>query len=83
MKSKKLHFHSIHVLTLVMILSPPPPPGQSVAAMEALSSCVLSYSHLGKCEPAACRSVLNLCKWLLVDWKDLTPQLKQARTHVP
>ena len=54
-------------------------PGQSVSAMVALSSCALSYGHLGKCEPAACRSVLNLCKWLLVDWKDLTPQLKQAR----
>ncbi|KAK0144339.1 Serine/threonine-protein kinase SMG1 [Merluccius polli] len=40
--------------------------GQSVAAMEALSSCALSYGHLRKCEPAACRSVLNLCKWLLV-----------------
>ncbi|XP_030237319.1 serine/threonine-protein kinase SMG1 isoform X2 [Gadus morhua] len=52
--------------------------GQSVSAMVALSSCALSYGHLGKCEPAACRSVLNLCKWLLVDWKDLTPQLKQV-----
>ncbi|KAJ3601732.1 hypothetical protein NHX12_032699 [Muraenolepis orangiensis] len=52
--------------------------GQSVAAMEALSSCALSYGQLGTCEPAACRSVLNLCKWLLVDWKDLTPQLKQV-----
>ncbi|CAL8342926.1 unnamed protein product [Merluccius merluccius] len=52
--------------------------GQSVAAMEALSSCALSYGHLRKCEPAACRSVLNLCKWLLLDWKDLIPQLKQV-----
>ncbi|XP_056143769.1 serine/threonine-protein kinase SMG1 [Lampris incognitus] len=52
--------------------------GQSVAAMEMLSSCALSYCHQGKCERAACRSVLTLCKWLLADWKDLTPQLKQV-----
>uniref|UniRef100_A0A8B9KFC0 non-specific serine/threonine protein kinase n=1 Tax=Astyanax mexicanus TaxID=7994 RepID=A0A8B9KFC0_ASTMX len=52
--------------------------GQSVAAMEMLSSCALSYCRSGKCERAACRSVLTLCKWLLADWKDLTPQLKQV-----
>lgn len=43
-----------------------------------LSSCALSYCRSGKCERAACRSVLTLCKWLLADWKDLTAQLKQA-----
>ncbi|XP_016399751.1 LOW QUALITY PROTEIN: serine/threonine-protein kinase SMG1-like [Sinocyclocheilus rhinocerous] len=52
--------------------------GQSVSAMEMLSSCALSYCHSGKCERAACRSVLTLCKWLLADWKDLTPQLKMV-----
>ncbi|XP_066497814.1 serine/threonine-protein kinase SMG1 isoform X2 [Hoplias malabaricus] len=52
--------------------------GQSAAAMEMLSSCALSYCRSGKCERAACRSVLTLCKWLLSDWKDLTPQMKQA-----
>ncbi|XP_076852273.1 serine/threonine-protein kinase SMG1 [Brachyhypopomus gauderio] len=52
--------------------------GQSAAAMETLSSCALSYCRSGKCERAACRSVLTLCKWLLADWKELTPQLKQA-----
>lgn len=53
-------------------------PGQSVAAMEMLSQCALSYCRSGKCERAACRSILTLCKWLLADWKDLTPQLKQV-----
>ncbi|XP_063077660.1 serine/threonine-protein kinase SMG1 isoform X2 [Engraulis encrasicolus] len=52
--------------------------GQSSGAMEMLSSCALSYCRSGKCERAACRSVLTLCKWLLADWKDLTAQLKQA-----
>ncbi|KAM6957377.1 serine/threonine-protein kinase SMG1 [Aplochiton taeniatus] len=52
--------------------------GQSMAAMEMLSSSALSYCSLGKCEQATCRSVLTLCKWLLADWKDLTPQLKQV-----
>ncbi|KAL0992596.1 hypothetical protein UPYG_G00095530 [Umbra pygmaea] len=52
--------------------------GRSMAAMEMLSSCALSYGRSGKCERAACRSVLTLCKWLLADWKDLTPQLKQV-----
>ncbi|XP_035389717.1 serine/threonine-protein kinase SMG1 [Electrophorus electricus] len=52
--------------------------GQSMAAMETLSSCALAYCRSGKCERAASRSVLTLCKWLLADWKELTPQLKQA-----
>lgn len=52
--------------------------GQSTGAMEMLSSCALSYCRSGKCERAACRSVLTLCKWLLADWKDLTLQLKQV-----
>lgn len=52
--------------------------GQSVAAMEMLSSAALSYCQLGKNEGAACRSLLTLCKWLLADWKDMTPQLKQV-----
>ncbi|XP_067088604.1 serine/threonine-protein kinase SMG1 isoform X1 [Osmerus mordax] len=52
--------------------------GQSMVAMEMLSSWCLSYCRSGKCERAACRSVLTLCKWLLADWKDLTPQLKQV-----
>lgn len=38
------------------------PPGQSMAAMEMLSSCALSFCRSGKCERAACRSVLTLCK---------------------
>lgn len=46
--------------------------------MEMLSSCALSYCRSGKCERAACRSILTLCKWLLAEWKDLTPQLKQV-----
>lgn len=46
--------------------------------MEMLSLCALSYCRSGKCERAACRSILTLCKWLLADWKDLTPQLKQV-----
>lgn len=46
--------------------------------MEMLSSCALSYCRSGKSERAACRSILTLCKWLLADWKDLTPQLKQV-----
>ncbi|TRY87779.1 hypothetical protein DNTS_015691 [Danionella cerebrum] len=50
--------------------------GQTVSAMEMLSSGALSYCQSGKCELAACRSVLTLCKWLLADWKDLSPQLK-------
>ncbi|XP_038156782.1 serine/threonine-protein kinase SMG1 [Cyprinodon tularosa] len=52
--------------------------GQSVVAMEMLSSAALSYCQLGKNEGAACRSLLTLCKWLLADWKDMTPQLKQV-----
>ncbi|KAG9334965.1 hypothetical protein JZ751_006188 [Albula glossodonta] len=52
--------------------------GQTTSAMEMLSQCALSYCRSGKNERAACRSVLTLCKWLLADWKDLTPQLKQA-----
>ncbi|XP_045069168.1 serine/threonine-protein kinase SMG1 [Coregonus clupeaformis] len=52
--------------------------GQSMAAMEMLSSYALSYCRSGKCERAACCSVLTLCKWLLADWKDMTPQLKQV-----
>ncbi|XP_035261317.1 serine/threonine-protein kinase SMG1 [Anguilla anguilla] len=52
--------------------------GQTASAMEMLSLCALSYCRSGKSERAACRSVLTLCKWLLADWKDLTPQLKQA-----
>ncbi|XP_036378986.1 serine/threonine-protein kinase SMG1 [Megalops cyprinoides] len=52
--------------------------GQSASAMEMLSLCALSYCRSGKSERAACRSVLALCKWLLADWKDLTPQLKQV-----
>ncbi|KAI1896054.1 hypothetical protein AGOR_G00090850 [Albula goreensis] len=52
--------------------------GQTSSAMEMLSQCALSYCRSGKNERAACRSVLTLCKWLLADWKDLTPQLKQA-----
>lgn len=46
--------------------------------MEMLSKAALSYCHLGKNEGAACRSLLTLCKWLLADWKDMTPQLKQV-----
>uniref|UniRef100_A0A3Q2WGJ8 non-specific serine/threonine protein kinase n=1 Tax=Haplochromis burtoni TaxID=8153 RepID=A0A3Q2WGJ8_HAPBU len=52
--------------------------GQSLTAMEMLSKAALSYCHLGKNEGAACRSLLTLCKWLLADWKDMTPQLKQV-----
>ncbi|KAG8006642.1 Serine/threonine-protein kinase SMG1, partial [Nibea albiflora] len=52
--------------------------GQSMTAMEMLSRAALSYCHMGKNEGAACRSLLTLCKWLLADWKDMTPQLKQA-----
>ncbi|XP_033501746.1 serine/threonine-protein kinase SMG1 [Epinephelus lanceolatus] len=52
--------------------------GQSMAAMEMLSRAALSYCHVGKNEGAACRSLLTLCKWLLADWKDMTPQLKQV-----
>lgn len=52
--------------------------GQSTGAMEMLSLGALSYCRSGKCERAACRSVLTLCKWLLADWKDLTLQLKQV-----
>uniref|UniRef100_A0A671VIM9 non-specific serine/threonine protein kinase n=1 Tax=Sparus aurata TaxID=8175 RepID=A0A671VIM9_SPAAU len=51
--------------------------GQSMTAMEMLSRASLSYCHVGKNEGAACRSLLTLCKWLLADWKDMTPQLKQ------
>uniref|UniRef100_A0A4W6DZP7 non-specific serine/threonine protein kinase n=1 Tax=Lates calcarifer TaxID=8187 RepID=A0A4W6DZP7_LATCA len=54
--------------------------GQSMTAMEMLSRAALSYCHVGKNEGAACRSLLTLCKWLLADWKDMTPQLKQAST---
>lgn len=57
--------------------------GQSVVAMEMLSSAALSYCQLGKNEGAACRSLLTLCKWLLADWKDMTPQLKQASFAPP
>ncbi|GLD61314.1 serine/threonine-protein kinase SMG1 isoform X1 [Lates japonicus] len=52
--------------------------GQSMTAMEMLSRAALSYCHMGKNEGAACRSLLTLCKWLLADWKDMTPQLKQV-----
>ena len=52
--------------------------GQSMTAMEMLSRAALSYCNVGKNEGAACRSLLTLCKWLLADWKDMTPQLKQA-----
>uniref|UniRef100_A0A671VFB0 non-specific serine/threonine protein kinase n=1 Tax=Sparus aurata TaxID=8175 RepID=A0A671VFB0_SPAAU len=52
--------------------------GQSMTAMEMLSRASLSYCHVGKNEGAACRSLLTLCKWLLADWKDMTPQLKQS-----
>ncbi|XP_029946461.1 serine/threonine-protein kinase SMG1 isoform X1 [Salarias fasciatus] len=52
--------------------------GQSLTAMEMLSGAALSYCHVGKNEGAACRSLLTLCKWLLADWKDMTPQLKQV-----
>ncbi|MBN3303880.1 SMG1 kinase, partial [Amia calva] len=57
--------------------------GQSGSAMEMLSSCALSYCRSGKCERAACRSVLTLCKWLLAEWKDLTVQLKQVVKKPP
>lgn len=49
-----------------------------MAAMEMLSGAALSYCQVGKNEVAACRSLLTLCKWLLADWKDMSPQLKQA-----
>ncbi|XP_074552097.1 serine/threonine-protein kinase SMG1 isoform X2 [Halichoeres trimaculatus] len=52
--------------------------GQSMTAMEMLSRAALSYCQMGKNESAACRSLLTLCKWLLADWKDMTPQLKQV-----
>ncbi|XP_029016036.1 serine/threonine-protein kinase SMG1 [Betta splendens] len=52
--------------------------GQSMTAMEMLSRAALSYCNVGKNESAACRSLLTLCKWLLADWKDMTPQLKQV-----
>uniref|UniRef100_A0AAQ6IR98 non-specific serine/threonine protein kinase n=1 Tax=Anabas testudineus TaxID=64144 RepID=A0AAQ6IR98_ANATE len=55
--------------------------GQSMTAMEMLSRAALSYCHVGKNEGAACRSLLTLCKWLLADWKDMTPQLKQASVN--
>ena len=54
-----------------------------MVAMEMLSSWCLSYCRSGKWERAACRSVLTLCKWLLADWKDLTPQLKQVGAAFP
>ncbi|XP_068192330.1 serine/threonine-protein kinase SMG1 isoform X2 [Antennarius striatus] len=52
--------------------------GQSMKAMEVLSKATLSFCHVGKNEVAACHSLLTLCKWLLTDWKDMTPQLKQV-----
>ncbi|XP_028267220.1 serine/threonine-protein kinase SMG1 isoform X1 [Parambassis ranga] len=52
--------------------------GQALTAMEMLSRAALSYCHVGKNEGAACRSLLTLCKWLLADWKDMMPQLKQV-----
>ncbi|KAF7200875.1 serine/threonine-protein kinase SMG1 isoform X2 [Nothobranchius furzeri] len=52
--------------------------GQALTAMEMLSRAALSYCRVGKNESAACRSLLTLCKWLLADWKDMTPQLKQV-----
>ncbi|XP_069036868.1 serine/threonine-protein kinase SMG1 isoform X1 [Lepisosteus oculatus] len=57
--------------------------GQSGSAMEMMSSCALSYCRSGKCERAACRSVLTLCKWLVAEWKDLTAQLKQVVKRPP
>lgn len=47
-------------------------------AMELLSRAALSFCQEGKKEEAACHALLTLCKWLLADWKDVTPQLKQA-----
>ncbi|CAL9703653.1 unnamed protein product [Knipowitschia caucasica] len=52
--------------------------GQSTAAMEMLSKMAVTYCTGRKNESASCRSVLTLCKWLLADWKDMTPQLKQV-----
>lgn len=52
--------------------------GQSVRAMEMLSEATLSYCNLTKNEGAACRALLTLCKWLVTDWKDMAPQLKQV-----
>ncbi|KAL4659048.1 serine/threonine-protein kinase SMG1 isoform X1 [Arapaima gigas] len=52
--------------------------GQSASAMEMLSLCALSYCQSGKCERAASRAVLTLCKWLLSDWKEMAAQLKQV-----
>ncbi|KAM9843156.1 serine/threonine-protein kinase SMG1 [Aulostomus maculatus] len=52
--------------------------GRSMTAMEMLSGAALSYCYVGKNEGAACRSLLTLCKWLLADWKDMIPQLKQV-----
>ncbi|XP_035470486.2 serine/threonine-protein kinase SMG1 isoform X2 [Scophthalmus maximus] len=52
--------------------------GQSLTAMEMLSAAALSYCSVEKNEGAACRSLLTLCRWLLADWKDMTPQLKQV-----
>ncbi|KAK7938455.1 hypothetical protein WMY93_001781 [Mugilogobius chulae] len=52
--------------------------GQSSAAMEMLSKMAVTYCSGRKNESASCRSVLTLCKWLLADWKDMTPQLKQV-----
>lgn len=54
--------------------------GQSMTAMEMLSGAALSYCRVEKNEGAACRSLLTLCKWLLADWKDMTPVLKQVRS---
>lgn len=52
--------------------------GHSIAAMEMLSRISLTYCNVRKNESASCRSLLTLCKWLLADWKDMTPQLKQV-----
>ncbi|MGH0131962.1 UNVERIFIED_CONTAM: hypothetical protein FKN15_008622 [Acipenser sinensis] len=57
--------------------------GQSGSAMEMLSSCALLYCRSGRCEHAASRSILTLCKWLLAEWKDLTGQLKQVVKKPP
>lgn len=67
----------------VFSLTMSPFAGHSIAAMEMLSRISLTYCNVRKNESASCRSLLTLCKWLLADWKDMTPQLKQASLNSP
>ncbi|XP_064415220.1 serine/threonine-protein kinase SMG1 [Latimeria chalumnae] len=52
--------------------------GQSVHAMEMLSSCAIVYCKSAKVEMAVAKSMLTLTKWIQAEWKELSGQMRQV-----